>query len=154
MASFSALGGYASQRVDIKKVEQINQNLQLILHSRQAFDAMLLVLKMYKAALKNVGRCTVFVLNRYLQAYVFKNMQEQKRFYKAIQMGGKNSVVYAIYQDADQYCKPCFSSIQAASKPVFAQRQIYIPIFYDQLLMFAIQLESEFQGGGGTFAGI
>ena len=66
MASFSALGGYASQRVDIKKVEQINQNLQLILHSRQAFDAMLLVLKMYKAALKNVGRCTVFVLNRYL----------------------------------------------------------------------------------------
>ena len=37
---------------------------------------MLLVLKMYKQALKNVGRCTIFVINRYLQAYVFKGMQE------------------------------------------------------------------------------
>ena len=27
MTSFSALGGYGSQRIDIKKVEQINQNL-------------------------------------------------------------------------------------------------------------------------------
>jgi len=33
--------------------------------------------------------------------------------------------------------------VQQASKPIFAQRTIYIPVFYDQLLMFSIQLEND-----------
>jgi len=69
------------------------------------------VIKTFKQAFKNVARCTIFVMNRYLQAYVFKDMSEQKRFFKAIQMGGRNSIVYAIFQDPKEYCKPTFSSI-------------------------------------------
>lgn len=72
---------------------------------------MLQVLKTFKQAIKNVGRCTIYVCNRYLQAYVFKDMHEQKRFFKAIQMGGRNSIVYAIYNDVEEYCKPSFTSI-------------------------------------------
>ena len=58
-------------------------------------------------------------------------------------MGSKNNIVYAIFQDAKEYCKPTFSSLQQAAKPSFSQRLIYIPIFYDQLLMFSVQLESD-----------
>lgn len=56
-------------------------------------------------------RCTIFVTNRYLQAYVFREMGDYKRFFKAIQMGNRNSIVYAIYADVKEYCKPCFTSI-------------------------------------------
>jgi len=47
-------------------------------------EAMQQVLQTYKAAFKNIARATIFVINRYLQAYVFKDMHEHKRFYKAI----------------------------------------------------------------------
>ena len=111
IASLSALGGYGSQKLDIKKVELINQNVSMMVSCKTAFDTMQQVLKTFKQAFKNVARCTIFVLNRYLQAYVFKNMGEQKRFFKAIQMGSKNNVVYAIFQDSKEYCKPSFSSL-------------------------------------------
>ena len=65
-------------------------------------------------------------------------MGEFKRLFKAIQMGSRNSIVYAIFADAKEYCKPNFTSIQGASKAVFTQKLIYIPIYYDQLLMFAV----------------
>jgi len=80
---------------------------------------MQMVLKTFKQALKNVARCTIFVINRYLQAYVFKDLGTHKRYFKAIQMGSRHSIVYAIYQDAKEYCKPSFNSIQAAAKPQF-----------------------------------
>ena len=70
-------------------------------------------------------------------------MGEHKRFFKAIQMGNRNNIVYAIFADAKEYCKPNFTSIQGAAKQIFTQRLIYIPIFYEQLLMFAVQMESE-----------
>jgi len=40
MASFSALGGYGSQKIDIKKVELINQNVQNMVACRSAFETM------------------------------------------------------------------------------------------------------------------
>ena len=76
VASLSALGGYASQRIDIKKVEMINQNIQQVLISKHPLEAMQQVLKTYKQAFKNIARITIFVVNRYLQAYVFKDMHE------------------------------------------------------------------------------
>lgn len=84
VASLSALGGYGSQRIDLKKVEMINQNIQQVLISKIPLEAMQQVLKTYKQAFKNIARITIFVINRYLQAYVFKDMHEHKRFYKAI----------------------------------------------------------------------
>ena len=54
----------------------INQNLQQILVLKTPFDAMQQVIKTYKQAFKTAARCTIFVINRYLQAYVFKNMSE------------------------------------------------------------------------------
>ena len=72
MASVSAVGGYGSVKVDIKKVEMINANVLQILTSKTPFEAMLQLTKTFKQALKNVSRCTVFIINRYLQAYVFK----------------------------------------------------------------------------------
>ena len=54
---------------------------------------------------------------------------------------GSRDVVYGIYQDATEYCKPAFQSVQGAAKPVFQQRLMYVPLFYDNLLMFAVQLE-------------
>lgn len=126
----------------------------MILSSKTPFESMQQVLQTFKMALKNVARCTIFVINRYLQAYVFKNMHEHKRFFKAIQMGGRNNIVYAIYQDAKEYCKPTFNSVQGAAKPVFQQRLIYVPIFYDQLLMFAVQLESDASIQGGTIGNL
>lgn len=83
-ASLSALGGYTSQRVDVKKVQYINQNVQNFLSSKTPLETTLAILKTYKAALKNVARATIFILNRYLQAYVFKDMNEQRQHYKAI----------------------------------------------------------------------
>ena len=62
----------------------INQNIQQVLISKHPLEAMQQVLKTYKQAFKNIARITIFVVNRYLQAYVFKDMHEQKRFYKAI----------------------------------------------------------------------
>ena len=85
--------------------------MSLIVASKTPLETMLQILKTFKQAIKNVGRCTIYVINRYLQAYVFKNMHEHKRFFKAIQMGGRNSIVYAIYQDSEEYCKPTFTSI-------------------------------------------
>lgn len=58
-------------------------------------------------------------------------------------MSNSKTTVYAVYQDPKEYCKPCFTTIQSASKPQFLQRTIYIPVFYDQLLMFAVQIESD-----------
>lgn len=111
MVSFSALGAYGAQKIDIKKVALINQNVQNMVACRTPFETMLQVVKTFKQAFKNVARCTIFVLNRYLQAYVFKDMAEKKRHFKAIQMGGRYSIVYAIFQDAKEYCKPTFSSM-------------------------------------------
>lgn len=97
MASFSALGGYGPQKIDTKKVEMINQNVKQFIACKTPFETMQQVLKTFKMAFKNVARCTIFILNRYLQAYVFKNMGEHKRFFKAIQMGSRYQVVYAIF---------------------------------------------------------
>eukprot|EP00354_Favella_ehrenbergii_P006340 CAMPEP_0170456920 /NCGR_PEP_ID=MMETSP0123-20130129/4387_1 /TAXON_ID=182087 /ORGANISM="Favella ehrenbergii, Strain Fehren 1" /LENGTH=74 /DNA_ID=CAMNT_0010720545 /DNA_START=110 /DNA_END=334 /DNA_ORIENTATION=+ len=58
-------------------------------------------------------------------------------------MGDRSEIVYAIFNDEKEYCKPQFGSLQAAGKPQYAQRLIYIPVFYDQLLMFAVQMESD-----------
>ena len=44
-------------------------------------------------------------------------MHEHRRFFKAIQMGDRHEIVYAIFDDEKEYCKPCFSSLQAAGKP-------------------------------------
>ena len=77
------------------------------------------MIRTYKEAFKNVARCTIFILNRYLQAYVFKDMGAHKRCFKAIQMGSRHNIVYAVYQDAKEYCKPNFSSIQGAAKPQY-----------------------------------
>ena len=118
MASFSALGA-GSQKIDIKKVEMINQNVLQILTSKTPFETMQQVIKTFKQAFKNVARCTMFVTNRYLQAFVFKDIGENKRFIKAIQMGNRNNIVYAIFPDIKEYCKPIFTSIQAAAKPIF-----------------------------------
>lgn len=95
----------------------INQNIQQVLISKYPLEAMQQVLKTYKQAFKNIARITIFVVNRYLQAYVFKDMNEQKRFYKAIQMGDRSEIVYAIFDDEKEYCKPCFGSLQGAGKP-------------------------------------
>ena len=112
------------------------------------------VLKTYKQAFKNISRCTIYIINRYLQAYVFKDMGEHRRFFKAIQMGGRNSIVYAIFQDAKEYCKPTFTSIHGAAKAQYQQRLIYMPIFYDGLLMFAVQLESDAPANAGAISGL
>ena len=46
-------------------------------------------------------------------------------------MGNRSDIVYAIFDDEKEYCKPCFGSHIAGGRPVFAQRQIYIPVYYD-----------------------
>ena len=99
MASFSALGGYGVTKIDIKKVELINQNIKEVLLSKNPLDTMLAVIKTFKQAFKQVARCTIFVMNRYLQAYVFKAQTDYKKYFKAIQMGSRHNIVYAIYQD-------------------------------------------------------
>lgn len=109
-ASLSALGGagYGSQRIDIKKVEMINQNVTQMMIAKTPLESMLLTIKAYKQAFKNIARITIFVINRYLQANVFKGMEEFKRNYRGIPMAGRNEVVYAIYDDPKECCKPQF----------------------------------------------
>lgn len=70
-------------------------------------------------------------------------MDDQKRHYKAIQIGDRSEIVYAIFDDEKEYCKPCFNSIQSAGKAQYSQRLIYIPMVFDHLIMFAVQMESE-----------
>ena len=89
------------------------------MNCKTPYETMQQVIKTFKQAFKNVSRCTIFITNRYLQAYVFKDMGSMKRFFKAIQMGNRNSIVYAIFADTKEYCKPTFNSIQGAAKPVF-----------------------------------
>ena len=40
IASLSALGGYGSQKLDIKKVELINTNVSMMVSCKTAFDTM------------------------------------------------------------------------------------------------------------------
>lgn len=86
----------------------INQNVQLIINSKTPLESMLLMIKTYKQAFKNIARITIFVINRYLQAYIFKGMDEYRRNFRGIPMGGRSEVVYAIYEDVNQFCKPHF----------------------------------------------
>ena len=122
----------------------INQNVKQVMMSKQPMEAFQKVLKTYKQAFKSIVRSTIFVTNRELQTNVFKDITvEQKRLVKVIQMGERHEVIYGIFEDEKEYCKPSFNSLKSAGKAQYCQRLIYIPIFYDQLLMFAIQLEQD-----------
>ena len=70
--SLSALGG-GVQKLDIKKVETINHNVTQMIFAKSPFDAMQLILKTFKQYFKNVARCTIFIMNRYLQDVCFPN---------------------------------------------------------------------------------
>ena len=85
-------------------------NVQLILNSKTPFECLQQVLKTFKEAFKNIARLTIFVVNRYLQSYVFKNMGRYKRFYKSVPIN-KKQAVYGIFDDAKEFCEPCFTTV-------------------------------------------
>ena len=72
-ASYSQNPAGPTYQVDINRVEKINMNVALILSSKSPFECLQQVLKTFKEAFKNVSRLTIFVINRYLQSYVFKD---------------------------------------------------------------------------------
>ena len=80
--SHGGLGGPI--KVDINRVEAINQNILSVLNSKTPMEAAQAILKTFRQAFKAVQRVSLFIVNRYLQAYVFTNIGEYKRFYKAI----------------------------------------------------------------------
>lgn len=116
----------------------INENISQMLISKTPFDAMQQMIKTYKQALKTLSRISIFVINRHLQRHVLKSMHETRIMHKVIQLSDKHEIVYAFFEDEKELCKPCFSSLQTATKEKYSSRCIYIPIFYDQLLMFAV----------------
>lgn len=50
-----------------------------MLVSHTPFNAIQQVIKTYKEAFKNISRISIFVMNRYLQAYVFKGMHNNTK---------------------------------------------------------------------------
>ena len=68
--SLSALGG-GVQKLDLKKIEQFNHNVTQMILAKNPFDAMQLILKTFKQYFKNVARCTIFIMNSYLQEACF-----------------------------------------------------------------------------------
>ena len=84
-ASYSQVQTTApAYQIDINRVEKINSNVLQIVNSKHPFECLQHVLKTFKEAFKNVSRLTIFVVNRYLQSYVFKDMQKYKRFFKTV----------------------------------------------------------------------
>ena len=145
--SLSALGG-GVQKLDIKKFDQINLNVQYMINAKNPFDCLQMILKTFKMYFKNVARCTIFLMNHALKDVCFPNkvgvFDHRRRYLKVIQLQNSfDPLVYALFADAKEYCKPCFTSMQTATKAQFEQRLIYMPITFDQQIMFAIQLESE-----------
>ena len=99
------------------------------------------VLLTFKQAFKYVAKISIFVINRYLQAYIFKNQQKNKRFFRTFTVQKKT--IYAVFLNDKEQCNPCFTSLEQAKKPFFQPRLISVPVLDSNNLWFTIQIETD-----------
>ena len=104
------------------------------------------MLKTFKDAFKHCARVTIFVINRYLQAYIFKDNEKAKRFYKSLNIG--REIVYGVFNDEKEFCTPHFTSVKDAKTVINNTKTISVPCFNEDVLIFTIQVEVDERDGG------
>jgi hypothetical protein len=101
---------------ELSKLQNINVNIRMIVASRSPLDCVANVLKTFKLAFKGVIRCSVFLIDRILQAFTLDGSASQTRFCRAVPLPENRKTLYAVSLDPSEQCSPCFQNLESARK--------------------------------------
>jgi hypothetical protein len=89
-----------------------------MVYSKSAMECLLTLLKTIKETFKTAARCSVFLVNKHMQAFILEGQEKYARSYKQMQLTDKKTI-YAIFQTEKDQCKPCFTTVRQARKTFF-----------------------------------
>ena len=86
-----------------------------------------------------VEKATLFVIDRDLQKFAFKNKKERMFNYKKIMVNG-NETMHALYVNEDDFYGPLFKSTEEAGCHIMNNKAIIVPIKYKKITYMSLQL--------------
>ena len=97
-ASMSNAGPTSAGGFDMHKIEKINKHVFQMMNAKQSFDCAMSILKACKEAFKGATRCTLFIVDQYLQAIILKGQTKMQRHFKSVALEDTMSgVMFAIF---------------------------------------------------------
>jgi hypothetical protein len=127
---------------EISRFETLTQLLFNVNRPKTSVKAMVQFIKAIKASYNPFKSITVFVVDRFLQGVIFKNINEKenrlqnKKKYKICSVN--DETIYAVFEDEEDFSFPVFQNLEEAAEPVFKADTILIPIIEDGYIFLIV----------------